>query len=735
MRNSAQSGFRPRAVRGTLGRMMIGFGWNGSLSRWAFALSSLGVLASACAPDDEAVPLSLRAANPDAFNDTADRSPLAKRSLALPADPSVKINLVVKFTDAAEVRPRAGGLYSRTGVAIDEVDTVATEYGLQFEPMITLADARVESLLDRARTRSHRAQPDLLGLHRVVGAASRDDLLAAGQDLAHLDAVEFAYFEHVRPPNPATDIDPMTPDLVSNQGYRGAENGIDMEGAAVMGLDGSGVRISDVEYNWNADHEAWNDGTFTQEAGTTIPPDLEFNGDHGTAVAGELVAHGAGYGVTGITPASPFFVYPQATEEAGYRRTEAVTSALADSGVGDVVLLEIQTSENLTGQLAPGEIEEAIWMATRVGTDAGVVVVAAAGNGNLDLDREELAYYRERGDSGAIIVGAGAPLTRARLTFSTYGERVDVQGWGQQVFTTGYGQFAAYGGDRNQEYTAIFSGTSSASPIVTGAAVLLQQAAIEAGSPLTSTQMRAVLVGSGLPQGTGGKIGPLPQVGAALSGGLQPETNPPVVTFSMPASDVAVEETSYVTDLNVEVDDDSVIVTSVRLSIAGEELPVVDVEAPFSFADVTFPEGTWEVVATAVDLWGNVGESQPLTIAVGVEIPPESTGMAASTSGAGSTSEGPDAGTAADGTTSTGAEVPPVEDEGPVDDDGTSESGDTDPGANTGDDGDCACRSGDTAPGWTLLGIFVLLGVGRRRVSPRTASRTASRRPDSPPGQ
>lgn len=705
--------------RATLVVMKMSFGRNVGLRVGAVVVLGAGLSSAACTGDEDAVPLSLRSANPAVFASTVDRTPLAKRSLELPADPEQQIRLVVKFSDASELRTRNGGLYSRTGFSTDEVESIAMQHGLRFEPVIKLDVARVEALRDRARTRSHRAQPDLLGIHRAVGLEDRDALLSAGRDLLALDEVEFAYFEQVRPPNPATDIAPMTPDLVSNQGYRGAENGIDMEGAAAMGLDGSGIRISDVEYNWNLDHEAWNDGTMTQEAGTTIPPDLQFNGDHGTAVAGELVAHGVGYGVTGITPASPFFVYPQSTQEGGYRRTEAITSALADSGVGDVVLLEIQTNENLTGLLGPGEVEEAVWMATRVGVDAGVVVVAAAGNGNLDLDREELAYYRDRGDSGAIIVGAGAPLTRARLGFSTYGARVDVQGWGQQVFTTGYGQFAAYGGDRNQEYTAIFSGTSSASPIVTGAAVLLQQAAVDGGTPLTSTQMRAVLAGSGLPQGAGSNIGPLPQVGAALSGGLQPENNPPIVTFSMPAADVAVEENVYVTDLNVEVDDDSVIVTEVRLSIAGEELPVVDVEAPFSFSDVTFPEGTWEVVATGVDLWGNVGESMPLTIAVGVELPPESTGMAGTTTG-GETTSGPDAGTGGESSSTTEPEIPPVEDEAPVDDDEDTddESSDTEPAATgDGDDG-CGCATDEPPSGsWLLLAVVGLLGTRRRRAS------------------
>ena len=49
--------------------------------------------------------------------------------------------------------------------------------------------------------------------------------------------------------------------------------------------------------------------------------------------------------------------------------------------------------------------------------------------------------------------------------------RVDLQGWGERVCSTGYGDYELVGGDSNQAYTADFAGTSSASPLVAGAAV------------------------------------------------------------------------------------------------------------------------------------------------------------------------------------------------------------------------------------------------------------------------
>lgn len=56
---------------------------------------------------------------------------------------------------------------------------------------------------------------------------------------------------------------------------------------------------------------------------------------------------------------------------------------------------------------SPAETNPAIWLIVRTGADAGVIVVAAAGNGDEDLDSEPYTEYRERGDSGSIIIGAG----------------------------------------------------------------------------------------------------------------------------------------------------------------------------------------------------------------------------------------------------------------------------------------------------------------------------------------
>jgi hypothetical protein len=141
---------------------------------------------------------------------------------------------------------------------------------------------------------------------------------------------------------------------------------------------------------------------------------------------------------------------------------------------------------------------------------------------NLDQLACGTTFDRTVQDSGAIIVGAGLPpgsgADRQRELFSSYGSRVDVQGWGSGVRTTGYGTAYVDPDDPtnpNFWYAGSFGGTSSASPMVAGAAANLQGiATLQFGAPLTPLQMRDLLVNTGSPQQGDIKrhIGPRPDL-------------------------------------------------------------------------------------------------------------------------------------------------------------------------------------------------------------------------------
>jgi len=145
------------------------------------------------------------------------------------------------------------------------------------------------------------------------------------------------------------------------------------------------------------------------------------------------------------------------------------------------------------------EWDPAVFDAIQVATANRFTVVEAAGNYNIDLDQADCLdrFDRSVRDSGAIIVGAGEPSTwpnpRSKLGFSTYGSRVDVQGYGQGVTTTAYGNLFSDGPNNSRDYTDTFGGTSSASPIVASAAAALQGIAKDLfGTPLLPFQLRKV---------------------------------------------------------------------------------------------------------------------------------------------------------------------------------------------------------------------------------------------------
>ncbi len=453
------------------------------------------------------------------------RTPLPKFDLVVPASLRVllpeDLELVVKFRDDLRMRSDEEGRLTPTGASSSEsIPAWVAAEGLRFAPLLHTDPSTLNALERRAAERSGRAQPDLAGMLKLVApGASYQQLRDWGQRLQDLDMVEFAEVEQRRVP-PPSDLPPTTPDLTTWQGYRDGNPGVGFEQAYLRGATGAGIRLADCEYGWDANHEDLVDQGIVNEPGQTIPGWVASQGwdDHGTAALGLTAAGRNGYGCDGAAPLASFATFPENSVEQGSRRATCIANAIASSQAGDVVLLEMQTTGS-GGGYGPAELNQSVWTVVRTGSDAGIVVVAAAGNGSQDLDSSSYTAYRSRGDSGSIIVGAGsASLAHSPMSFSTYGERVDVQGWGSSVFTLGYGGFAQYGGDSHQAYTSTFSGTSSGSAMVAGVVTALQSYVLaQTGGVLDSVTMRDVLIQTGIPQSNPiTEIGPLPDLNAAM---------------------------------------------------------------------------------------------------------------------------------------------------------------------------------------------------------------------------
>ncbi|QRN94395.1 S8 family serine peptidase [Archangium violaceum] len=348
--------------------------------------------------------------------------------------------------------------------------------------------------------------------------------VAYAQPPAEPAMVNFGLDEAVRGVLAAADISPTTPLYESQQGYlNAAPAGIDARFAWTMaGGKGAGVRIVDIEGGWRTTHE---DLPPLFHTGGTQINDVSWR-NHGTAVLGEMVAAANGYGVTGISHEAVAGI----ESHSGVGVATAVNRAAAAVGRGGIVLIEAHspgpadatpcTCNTSQCNYIAMEYWQGEYDAIATATANGVVVVEAAGNGSANLDDAAYGgrFNRAVRDSGAIIVGASQGSSRAPTCWTNFGGRVDVHGWGQSVTTLGYGDLfgSAYGED--QYYTSGFSGTSSASPIVTGAAASIQGVAMASGrGALDSRTVRTLLTSTGTPQSSDSRnIGPLPDLRRAL---------------------------------------------------------------------------------------------------------------------------------------------------------------------------------------------------------------------------
>lgn len=407
---------------------------------------------------------------------------------------------------------------------LPEFGQLATEYGIVSKKGITISDAKLAEMEQQAK-RISGSSASVSRLRNIVELTitnpTNDRLLGLALVLEKYDVVAYCSLMAATPVKPPYDIDPATPLAEDMQGYLSFE-GVKMDSAWEMGLTGEGINVRDIEYGFNANHEEFNEVNAYVGIGSTIgdevPADYQ---EHGTAVFGIVYADKGDYGISGLAyGANEMVLYPEwQNAPIGYNRLNAISECFENSSAGDIVIYEMQTMGAL-GNFCQAEYDQPVWDLTKAASDAGIVIVAAAGNGNEDLDAPAYDEYNERGDSGAIIVGAGTnDAEHERLGFSTYGTRVDLQGWGTGVYSTGYGDAAEIGGDFNQRYT-YFNGTSSATPIVASCAIVLQGYYHDlTGGYLTGPQLREVLKATGIPQSSGGfigNIGPFPDMSTAI---------------------------------------------------------------------------------------------------------------------------------------------------------------------------------------------------------------------------
>lgn len=281
------------------------------------------------------------------------------------------------------------------------------------------------------------------------------------------------------------------------------------------GGDGGRARIVSVEmHHWEFGHidlpdpfiKHWNEDQHTV-------------GDHDTKSVGTMVSKNNGFGTTGIAYGAAI----------GYSKYDNAGVQLLDLGnmlqAGDVIQIGIQYRvRNLDVVFGCGEtcyvpvdyyndVVSAIRYLTH---ERGIHVIEAAANGNINLDDPYFQgrFDRSRNDSGAIMVGAADPKTGRRASYSDYGSRVDVYSWGWHVTTTTYDPK-----NPTRGYTDSYGGTSSANPIVSATAAVMQSVARAEGiGNMSPSVMRRILAETGTPLPSGDRsIGAQPDLVAGIT--------------------------------------------------------------------------------------------------------------------------------------------------------------------------------------------------------------------------
>jgi hypothetical protein len=349
-------------------------------------------------------------------------------------------------------------------------------------------------------------------------------------------------------PEPAANAAPPSGTDLGSRNFEPSQGYLDSapDGFAAIevwpqGATGKGINVCDVEGAWLLDHEDLPPNISL--IGGTMLPSLA-NRNHGTAVLGVMISMPKNVGCAGISYQARAMVQ-SAVIDSVFNAAGAIFNAASKLRAGDILQIELHAAP--PGGPADKFLAMQYWpdvfAAIQVAVSKGIVVVEVAGNGNANFDSPDYADTGLQKDSGAIVVGAGVPPTnyfdayaapgfapytrigtpRSRIWFSNYGEIVNVQGWGWHVTTLGYGD--AQGGKSEKTwYTLRFAGTSSASPMVAGAAACLQSyAKVKHGTVLTPNRLRDILIQTGTPQADDApraplsqKIGPQPDLARGL---------------------------------------------------------------------------------------------------------------------------------------------------------------------------------------------------------------------------
>lgn len=447
--------------------------------------------------------------------------------------------LHIKFAETDDVSINNDTFVSAKGYDLTRMnDVLNSRTVVKKHSLFTLNAEAIKEQRKQLLTKSNSNVPVLNNYYRIVLRPGVDiqEVVRAAKSLPY---VSEAYTEPLPVKSP---VSPSFSNLQTH--FMAAPKGMGVSaGSSYPGALGDNVRIADLEYSWNVNHEDMSDARQPDTLianGTPVDPWNDTN--HGTAVAGLLNGDKNTYGIDGIVPNSKLHFVNTNNAERGWDIANAINLAQSRLVAGDVMLIEQQTWGPDGRGYMPVEWVAAAYDAIKIATAKGIIVVEAAANGGENLDDPIFgaSFPQGKADSGAILVGAGAACNgtdmHSRLAFSNYGKRVNLQGYGECVTSAGYGYLYSAGGT-NAWYTSSFNGTSSASALIAALAGSVSSSyEIQKGINLTPLQLRDLLAQTGTPQDTTvnpGNIGPLPNLENALKSFSASDTTSPTAPTNL----------------------------------------------------------------------------------------------------------------------------------------------------------------------------------------------------------
>jgi subtilisin family serine protease len=412
----------------------------------------------------------------------------------------IRLKPGVVLADASNLRQLAEK-FSLSGLA-----TLLEKYDLSTtRPLVT--SVSIEDLLafekrgqDSKLARLH----SMTSYWRIDARKLQDQLKDRLEEFRNLlrEEVELVYLEK-------SGTEPMVSandEFAGEQGYLDASPaGIDARAAWNKGVDGAGLHFIDLERAWILTHQDLPTPTLLKNCNF----DFDSFRNHGTSVLGVVAGVDDARGIVGIAPnlASVRVVsrFRANTCENGHTDAQcrpgaggvhthvadAICAATWATPRPHVLLIEHQQFGNL-----PTETDSSVFDAIREAVRQGITVIEPAGNGSINLD------LMLNIDSGAILVGAAKkdPVKvngesvherwkENSQEGSNFGSRINCYAWGEGIVSAGWGDKTPRGAGvqtTDNRYTGTFGGTSGASAIIAGAALLVLGLHLARNRPLPS---------------------------------------------------------------------------------------------------------------------------------------------------------------------------------------------------------------------------------------------------------